>query len=82
MATNQHFTLQIGESHDGVCDKCGSKTMLICAGSCWSVGSEPLKAGEEADDAPESVEIDAEVTAHYCDQCGLVTSLSFNQAIR
>lgn len=78
-----HLTAVFGESEnsDGyhVCDKCGAKTMLICAGSDWSVDSEPYKAGEEAEDAPDCVIIDAEVTAHYCDECGLVTSLSFNQ---
>lgn len=78
---SKHLTVEFGQhSEDGyeLCDTCGEKTMLICAGSCWSVDLEPLKAGEEVEGAPDSVEISEEVTGHYCSHCGRMTSLSFN----
>lgn len=77
-----HLTTVFGEHEGGdyhVCNKCGNKTLLICAGEEWSVDSEPYKAGEEAEDAPDYVTISAEVTGHFCETCGLMTSLSFNQ---
>lgn len=77
-----HQTLSFGEHQDGgfsICNACGSKTMLIFAGSCWwSVDSEAFKAGEPSEDAPDCVEIGEEITAHYCDKCGEITSLSLN----
>ena len=53
--------------------------MLICADVGWNVDSEPYKADEKVEDVPDCVEIDAEVTGHYCETCGKMTSLSFNQ---
>lgn len=60
-----HFTWSIENS--GCCPKCGKETTLIVAPSCWYVH---LGDGE--------VEVDDEKTAHYCNTCQSLTSLSVN----
>lgn len=65
-----------------MCDTCGGKVMLVSAPSEWSVDQEAFKSGEntsEAEDVPEDVFINAEVTGHYCQTCDALTSFSFNQ---
>lgn len=77
-----HLTMVIGEVIDGDysrCDRCGGKTMLIIAPSFWSVASEPFKSGESAKKVFDDVVIPDEITAHYCDNCDRITSLSFNE---
>ena len=77
--------IELGETQrDGyqVCDKCGTKTMLISAPSCWSVDQEAFMSGERTDnnpDVPEYVEVGAEVTGHWCDSCEKLTSVSMHQ---
>ena len=77
-----HLTMVIGEVNDGDysrCDKCGEKTMLISAPTFWRVDQEPFKSDERAE-APQEVEVHDETSAHYCNNCGRITSLSFNQS--
>lgn len=81
--------MEIGEYDDGedtVCAACGARTALIYPVGTWAVDPEPFRDGEEKgrteeeDEIPDEVDVDAEVSAHYCLQCGKITSLSFNQA--
>lgn len=76
-----HLTITVGEVREGdysLCDQCGGKTMLIIAPSEWSVDSEPYKADEKID-RPDYVHVGDEITAHYCNDCSRITSLSFNE---
>lgn len=79
----QHLTLVVGETEsDGYhfCEQCGGKTMLISAPRSWSVDDEPYKADERMEtEEGNCVEISAELSAHFCADCRLITSLSFNQ---
>jgi len=66
-----HVTWSI-ESHDGKCLYCGGDTVLICSPQHWS-------AYEDEEQAfPDGIELREEITGHYCDKCGKLTSLSLN----
>ena len=66
-----HFAIEIGEQ-DGKCRECGEPTVLIAPWSEWRVDS-PDKG--EFDD---KIEINEEVTAHYCTKCDIVTGFWIN----
>lgn len=91
MATNdarkrihQHLSFQERDDVDGgysYCTACGEKVMLITALSTWRVDREAYRAGERtdaSDDVPDEVDIGEEITAHWCNKCEVITSLSFN----
>ena len=85
-----HLTSTFGESPNGKCRTCGAPVILICAPTCWDVDRDsyrelhpPQHDDEDADDDDDvidSLEIDAEVTGHWCETCGEMTSISFNQS--
>lgn len=66
-----HFAIEIGESQDGKCGKCGGETCLVTPYSEWKLDTK----GVEFD---ELVEIAEEVTAHYCKKCKVVTGFWIN----
>ena len=78
--------LNIGERDvaDGYreCLACGSKTMLVSALSYWIVDQEAFKADERTDhdpDIPGEVEVSAEITGHWCDNCDKLTAICVHQ---
>jgi hypothetical protein len=77
-----HLTLTLnegpGEAGYSICDTCGSRTLLVYPTSYWNVDSEPYKSGEPDVEDPADVEIDAEVSGHFCPTCRRLTSLSVN----
>lgn len=80
---HQHISFQERADVDGYryCTKCGDKVMLITAFSTWRVDQEAFKSEEytrDDDSIPEEVEVGEEITAHWCDNCQVITSLSFN----
>jgi hypothetical protein len=80
---HQHLSFQERGDVDGYkhCTECGEKVVLISSPPCWSVDREAFKSGEytrDNDDIPDEVDVGEEITAHYCVNCGIITSLSFN----
>lgn len=80
---HQHLGFQERADVDGYhyCTACGEKVMLISAPPIWYVDSEAYKAEENTErryEVPEEVEIGEEITAHWCNKCEVITSLSFN----
>ena len=82
-----HNTFSFGETHDGKCASCGTRTVLVSFFNDAQVDQEPFENGEFADDSPEakegleipdSVQVGDEITGHYCLKCDELTSLSFN----
>lgn len=80
-----HLHVAFSERPDGDCSRCttcGGKTMLISPFSEWKVDSEPFQTEETVDEIeeelPETVEVVDEITAHWCDDCRKITSLSFS----
>ena len=65
-----HIVLEINEK-DGKCGTCGNETMLITTFCEWKVDN----ADTEYDS---TIEINEEVTAHYCKQCSKVTAFWIN----
>lgn len=79
--TEQHFTVRLGEHCNGdfnQCNSCGTKTILVSA-PCneWGIYSEE----ERYEELGYEVSVSAEVTGHYCPECCVLTSLSFNQRV-
>lgn len=68
-----HLTMVIGETPDGKCDQCGTKTVLIVPGIEWRTVPDDDHAEDET-----WLEVSDEVSAHYCPECDRITSLSFN----
>ena len=66
-----HFAIETGEQ-DGKCRKCGGKTLLLCPDSQWRIDCEDVSESDEI------VEINEEVTAHYCKTCDMVTGFWIN----
>ena len=79
---NSSLNATFNEHENGKCLTCGSKTMLVSALAHWVVDEEAFVAGEytaEREDVPKDVEVGAELTGSWCNLCGLLTSLTFNQ---
>lgn len=86
-----HNTFSFGETHDGKCSTCGMRTVLVSFYGDASVDQEPFENGQFAKDSPEakagleipdSVTVDDEISGHFCLQCNVLTSLSFNACRR
>lgn len=58
------------------CAQCDSETILIVAFDEWKVSGD---SREKDDKLPDAVSVDAELSAHYCQDCRKIVSLSFNQ---
>jgi hypothetical protein len=66
-----HITIIVRES-GGLCENCGTPTKLIKPGF-WKLDS------DDCSDDDEGVrEIADELTAHYCEMCDKITSISLN----
>ena len=65
------ITITVLES-GGLCEKCGTPTRLIKP-EFWKLDSE-----ECSDDDDGVREIEDELTAHYCEICDRITSISLN----
>lgn len=60
------------------CIECKSKTMLVYPSGSWIADSEPFKSGESIpDDEREDIDV-GEITGHWCPQCEILTSLTYN----
>ena len=79
------FTIVINGEHvddDGYtrCSECNSKTILVSSFCEWQVDREPFKNGEEME--PDDEMLDpvcvGEVSGHFCRQCDILTSMSYN----
>lgn len=71
----KHLHVRFHEKDDNSCTICGTKTILIFPVSEWDVDE---NAHEEL---PDRVYVSDEITAHYCNKCEKVTSLSFNESV-
>lgn len=60
------------ESAEGRCPDCGSHTILATSLATWEIHSDD----DEIDG--DGVEVDEEVSGHFCRECGKLTSLSLN----
>lgn len=81
-----HANFEFGESN-GRCNHCDSRTVLVSFYGDVSVDSEPFGPGEQAEDSaeakigieiPEVLEVDDELTGHYCLKCERLTTLCLN----
>ncbi|MCJ7828453.1 MAG: hypothetical protein MUP81_01775 [Dehalococcoidia bacterium] len=77
------ITISINGEHldkDGYtrCNKCNGKTILVSAESGWRPDSEPFKDGEEIELEDADEIFVGEVSGHFCQQCDMLTSLSYN----
>jgi RNA polymerase subunit RPABC4/transcription elongation factor Spt4 len=73
MATRTHLTWSL-ENADNTCPFCGStEILLVVAPADWEIDEEGRKLA-----AVDSLDIEAEVTAHVCNSCRRITSLSLN----
>lgn len=82
MQEKTHITWTFGEIGDGkynVCCRCNSKTMLVIAPAIWDIDSEPFAEGEKNHNDAGIIDVDEEISGHYCPECRRLTSLSFNQ---
>ena len=59
----------------GECPGCDGVTVLVVAPITWEVDEESVLAGEY----PDGIEVNAEVTGHWCDECQRLVSISVNQ---
>lgn len=78
---NFDFQDRTRENGDCFCTKCGRKIVLILAPTFWRVDEDAYREDEtddERENTPDSVEINEEITAHWCNHCEVITSLSFN----
>ena len=76
------FTIVINGEHDDDdgctrCSECNSKIILIYPFCLWKIDSEPFKSGEEIELEEDEVEV-GEVSGHFCRQCNMLTSISYN----
>ena len=62
------------ERAENKCPDCGGDTLLIVAPLQWDVDSE----SDPNDEQGGSVEVNEEVSGHYCPECCQLTSLSVN----
>jgi hypothetical protein len=67
----EHITIQVRESA-GLCELCGTPTVLVKP-EFWKIDSDDC-----ADDDDGVREIADELTAHYCEICDKITSISLN----
>jgi hypothetical protein len=77
-----NFDLQEHTDEKGncFCNRCGRKIVLISAYAFWRVDDDAYRedeTDEERDEMPDNVEISEEITAHWCNKCEVITSLSF-----
>lgn len=76
-----HLTWSI-ESPVGQCPYCGDKTVLVVCGGLWEADKESTveTVGEERyeDWFSDGLQVEEEVTGHYCGKCARLTSLSLN----
>ena len=76
-----HFTWSI-ESPVGECPFCGGRTVLVSHCRIWEPDEEAVDEalGEGAYDERfcDGVTTDDELTAHYCETCSKLTSVSMN----
>jgi len=60
------------------CGKCDTKLILAISPDNWDVDNEAFKSGEEnTNDCLDEVFV-GEVTGHFCSNCKVLTSLSYN----
>ena len=77
------FTIQIIPTHIGaegyeLCGTCKTKIALVYPTSAWTMDSEPFKNNETvAEEVLEEVDV-GEVTGHWCKECQILVSLSYN----
>ncbi len=81
--------IEYSEEVGNKCRHCKTPVMLLTTGALvWSCDEEPYKSGEFIDDiqdetlkayaqkvAEEGIELDEEITLHYCPRCEKVTSV-------
>ena len=67
-----HFHWSI-EPQD-LCPFCEGSTVLIVAPVCWSIDTEDISD----DDEEYHVEVNEEVTGHYCKKCRKLTAMALN----
>lgn len=72
-----HITWSIEGSGD-TCPKCKGKTVLVIAPSWWRVDADSDDGADDGEYDDEGVEVDEEITGHYCRKCGDLVSLSLN----
>lgn len=68
-----HITWSV-EKTVGRCPTCDNPTMLITPCVSWNVDQDE----DVPRDLPDEVEVYDEVSAHYCERCDRITSLSLN----
>lgn len=59
------------------CNECDGKTILVSAESGWRPDSEPFKNDEEIELDEDEICV-GEVSGHFCRQCDMLTSISYN----
>ena len=80
--------IEYSEDVNDKCPTCATPVMLLTTGALvWSCDEEPYKNGEEIKDIEddtlrayaekvyEGVELDEEITLHYCPKCERITSV-------
>lgn len=72
-----HFTWSV-ERNDGKCPSCRRVTILVCAPLTWSVPEDQEATNRTAVPLPDYVEVNEEVTGHWCRACNRLVSLSLN----
>lgn len=79
------------DNGDGLCVDCETPTFLLVYNGIWSICEEPVKSGqpiEEIEDAElrkkaeeiyeNGIELEEELTCHYCSKCKKITSININ----
>ena len=72
-----HFTWDIEEN--GKCPKCKGDTILIYPANSWAVDEESCSEEDYENELIDGVDVSEEITAHFCFNCNIITSLSFNK---
>ena len=65
-----HITWSI-ETEQGKCPGCGTETLLVLPFRIWAIQDSP-------DDEDSDIEVDEDVSGHFCAKCHQLTSLSLN----
>jgi len=62
------------ESTSGICPECGTETVLLVAHEHW----QPADVTPRAEEFSDGVNLNLEVTCHWCPECDKVRSVAVN----
>lgn len=72
-----HFAIEIKEEN-GECLKCGQQTIMISPMLKWRIDEDDLSKQQKQCPYEDLIDINEEVTAHYCTACEQVTAVWIN----